>query len=69
MKAWGDRIRGHRQARGLSMHDMAERLDCSISAVSRYENGQRGIPDALKPRIAEILEVDVAELFTFSRAA
>lgn len=54
---------------GLSQVGVAVQLGCSVSAVSRYESGSRGVPDSLKARLAEILEVDVAELFSFSSAA
>lgn len=34
-----------RTATGCNSADLARRWNCSVSAVSRYENGQRPVPD------------------------
>jgi transcriptional regulator with XRE-family HTH domain len=58
----GDRIREARKARGLSQERLAVDLGVSWSTVNRYESGKH-VPSLNRLRlIADVLEVDVADL-------
>ena len=58
----GKRIRAQRLARGLSLHDLAARLERAPSQVSVIENGRRELKLGELERIARILDVPPAEL-------
>ena len=57
MDSVGKRIRALRKAKGLSLQDVASRLELSVSYLSQLENGKANISVALLKDIAEILEV------------
>ena len=58
----GRRIKGFREARGLSQARLAEKVELASTTVSRMERGAYGPSwDALE-RIATVLEVHPAEL-------
>ena len=57
-----ENLRTLRKARGLSQEDLAQRLHITRQTLSKWENGL-SVPDAqLLLRLAEILEVSVAQL-------
>ena len=57
-----ENLRALRKARGLSQEDLAQRLHITRQTLSKWENGL-SVPDAqLLLRLAEILEVSVAQL-------
>jgi transcriptional regulator with XRE-family HTH domain len=57
------RLKELREARFLTQQDLAERVPCSISAVSAHERGLRKRPPrAMVGAFARALEVDEAEL-------
>ena len=57
-----ENLRTLRRARGLSQEDLAQRLHITRQTLSKWENGL-SVPDAqLLLRLAEILEVSVAQL-------
>lgn len=56
-------LRHLREALGLSQEDMAERLGCSISMVSRWEAGKSNIPSERLPDIARAYECRISDIF------
>lgn len=62
----GARLRKHRQAKEMSIKDLAERVDFPTSRVSAYERGQRSIPlpelellaGALGKQVEDYIELD-----------
>ena len=57
-----DNIRSLRKARGLSQEEVAQRLHITRQTLTKWENGL-SVPDAqLLLKLAEILEVSVAQL-------
>lgn len=63
----GQKIRQVREARGLSQGVLAEALGVTQTAVSYWESGRRSpdVDDLIE--IAEVLETDVASLFSETR--
>lgn len=62
-KEFGKVILNARKQKGITQHELAEQLNVTNTAVSHWENG-RYYPDVeLFPRIAEILQLDVYQLF------
>lgn len=60
----GDRIIELRKARGMSQGDLAEAMDVSRQAVSKWEN-ELSSPDTVKLiQLAEVLDTDVEYLAT-----
>jgi transcriptional regulator with XRE-family HTH domain len=60
----GARIRHARLMRGLSMRDLAVRVGCSVSALSKIE-GQKANPSiTMLHRICSALDTNMAALFT-----
>jgi transcriptional regulator with XRE-family HTH domain len=47
---FGDRLRGLRRAKGLSLADLADALKCSIVFISDVERGKRNPPSPKKIR-------------------
>jgi transcriptional regulator with XRE-family HTH domain len=60
----GKRIHDLRRARGLTAAQLAEKLDVSPFAVSRWENGHTVPRLRLIPKIARALGVSVPKLWT-----
>lgn len=60
---FGERVRRLREGRGWQLDDLGHRLGKSRSSVSRIENGKQNLKMVDIARIAEVLEVDVQELF------
>ncbi len=60
----GTMIRRLRESKGLTQHQLAEKISVSDKAVSKWENG-RGYPDiSLIEPLAEALGVSIIELFS-----
>lgn len=60
----GKRIHDLRRARGLTAAQLADKLDVSPFAVSRWENGHTAPRMKMIPRIARVLGVSVPKLWT-----
>jgi transcriptional regulator with XRE-family HTH domain len=59
----GMNIRQLRQADGSSLAELAKRADLTKSALSKIENGKASPPIATLMRIADALEVNIADFF------
>ena len=58
----GKRIKAIRQEKNMSREEFAKKLNVSIYTVANYEQGQRGSNVNVLNKIADALEVSVAEL-------
>ena len=60
-KVLGARLRSIRKERGLSVKELAERIDVSFSTIYRWENGDR-IPDIVTlMKLAKLFDVPIDE--------
>ena len=59
MDAIGERIKEARQERGLSQEELAQIINSTKSAISRYESGKRQPRIEQLKSIASALDVDV----------
>ena len=66
---WGTNIRILRKARGMTLRQLADKVDVTEATVSRWECGKAGIRDDHKVRVAEALHADVRILFPLVRGA
>ena len=64
METIGKRISALRKARGMKQEDLAERLDVSGQAVSKWENDQTCPDIGLLPRLARVFGVTTDYLLT-----
>ena len=64
MESIGKRICALRKAKGMKQEELAQRLDISGQAVSKWENDQTCPDVSLLPRLAEILGVTTDYLLT-----
>lgn len=62
---WGERLAEHRNQRGLSQADLAERIGTSQQAVSRWESGRHSPPDSARIELARLFGTTVARLFPY----
>ncbi len=60
------KIKTLRKKKGLSQENMAFELNISVSAYSNIERGVTDINFSKLERIAEIFEIKLTELFSFS---
>jgi len=58
----GERLRGARASRGLSLRTLAAQLDVSPATLSAVENGRTGLTAVRLTRVAELLDVPVEQL-------
>lgn len=65
MDSVGQRIKGIRISKGITQADLANALDTTTAAISRYELGKRELRFAQVQTIAELLGVSVFELYGF----
>ena len=65
----GDNIRKFRQARGMTMEDLAARIYKGKSTISKYEKGSIAIDIATLVEIAIALEVHPSQLLMSSALA
>lgn len=59
----GAKVRRKRKAAGLTQEKLAELMDCSITTISRLENGQQLMSMVNLIRLAEILNANVSDFF------
>ena len=57
-----NRLREHREARGLTRRQLANRLDVTESTIERWETSKSRIPDERKLELAKLLDVTPSEL-------
>lgn len=62
---FGMRIRGLREAQGMTQDELAEKIGRSVDTVSNIERGVYGTRIDVAGRIATILKVSMADLFSF----
>jgi len=63
------RLAEHRQRLGMSQEEMAERLNSSVSQLSRWETGKSNIPSGKLLEVAAAYEVHVADIFDYGDGA
>lgn len=61
-KALGQRMKQYRKRKGMTQERLAERLDISVSYVSRVERGAVKVSLETLAKIAAVLEVSPADL-------
>lgn len=61
--AVGDRIRQLRKARGITQTELANAIGLTFQQVQKYEKARNRISASKLAQIANIFNVDVAELF------
>jgi transcriptional regulator with XRE-family HTH domain len=66
---FGMRIRGLRETQGMTQDDLAEKIGRSVDTVSNIERGVYGTRIDVAGRIAAVLKVSVADLFSFEDEA
>ena len=59
----GDVIKKLREHRNMTQDELAEELNTTRQAVSRYENGDRGVNQDLLFKLASIFKVPIDEFF------
>ena len=64
-KRVGENIRFYREGLGLSQDKLAEELDVTQAAVSRYESGKKGTTPYNIVRIAEYLDITPDQLLDY----
>ncbi len=62
-KALGQRIRGHRQRRGLSQEKLAELAGCHSTYIGQIERGEKNATIESIEKIALALKISLSELF------
>ncbi len=63
MKSFGMRVAAVRKSRGLTQQELAERINMSVVAIAYIETGKRWARLGTLTKIANALQVDVADLF------
>ncbi len=58
-----NQIRIHRKMRGVSMQDLADKLNISLSAISKIEKGYRRLNQEQLISVAEILDCSLQDLY------
>src|SRR5262245_16246284 len=66
--AFGQRLAGVRQARGMTQAELADKADVHVSHIQRTEAGTTQPTVEILKRIAEALEVSI-DLLVFDRAS
>lgn len=61
----GNRIRMYRKHRGLTLTELAEKLNYSSSTISKYENGLISIDIEILYKIADALEISINRLIDY----
>jgi transcriptional regulator with XRE-family HTH domain len=64
-----ERVKQLRETRNISPSEAAEKLGCHRSAVWKMENAAHPIPTTFFPKMAELFEVDEADLCSFPALA
>lgn len=63
MKAFGRRVAEVRKSRGVTQQQLAEQVNMSVVAIAYIETGKRWARLGTLDKIANVLKVDVADLF------
>ena len=63
-KTLGKRISEQRKIKGLTQEDLAEKLNISAQAVSKWENDQSCPDISILPELSKILGISIDELLT-----
>lgn len=58
------RLRGHRDGRRLSVHEVADRLHVADRVYEQIESGERETNGVVVQRLAQILDVSETELYS-----
>lgn len=66
MGSVGERIKEIRTSKGITQADLADALDTTTAAISRYEQGKREVRFPQAKAIADFLGVPVYDLYGFS---
>lgn len=61
-----EKIRFIRSFKGWSQEEMAHRLDVSVNAYAKIERGETDINLSRLKQIAEVLEIELSELFNLN---
>lgn len=62
---FGEKVRELRDAKDLSLRELAEKVGCSAAFLSDVEFGRRHLSDELFTKLAQVLGVTAAELRTY----
>ena len=65
MGEFGDALKAIREKNGWTLDEMAQRLNTTKQALSRYERGERTPKITIAAKFAEILNVDLSELIGY----
>lgn len=68
-KAWGARVAARRNELEIHQAALAAMVGTTQQTISNIETGYRRPSDALRPKIAAALGVDVLDLFPYEVAA
>ena len=63
MKAFGRRVASIRKTHGYTQQELAEEIGMSVVAIAYIETGKRWARMGTLSKIANTLEVDIADLF------
>lgn len=63
MKAFGARVAAVRKGRGFTQQKLAEEIGMSVVAIAYIETGKRWARLGTLTKIADALQVDIADLF------
>ena len=66
---FGEWLRQQRELRRLTREELAERIGCSVSAVRKFENGERRPSRQIAELIANCFDIPAAEHATFIKVA
>jgi transcriptional regulator with XRE-family HTH domain len=61
----GEYVRDARERAGLSIRELARLAEVNHAFLARVENGERGASAELLQRLADVLDVDAAELLAY----
>lgn len=64
-KSIGNTLRQLREKKGKTMQEVADDLDLTVSAISRYESGERIPQDDIKKRLAAYYKRSVGGIFFY----
>ena len=64
-KRFGQLLAAQRKRRGLRQADLAEKADLSVDMIAKLETGASAHSFASIERLADALQIDPAELFTY----
>ena len=59
----GKRVRAFRKERGLSQHDLSEKIDKTVDTVSNIERGNTFVRPATILALAKALDIGIGDLF------